>query len=203
MITEKNDHYVHQRWATHIHVCSCCTHSPQATKDSESFKDVWWAHLHKILLPRAQTENLKKDKVLPLRSNLLTLERNGLTCFWSRTLHRTCPRWQFQRWYMKLTAPAFDKLLHSLWIQKRELEWKLAWLSRHNLHPCIFELVGAFQSQVFLFLSSIGKHEDITTIQCLCNGLQDSCYFFVSAWLNRTHVWISQLWILSKEFSWL
>lgn len=44
---------------THIHLCKRCTHSPQATKDSESFKDVWWAHVHKILLPRAQTENLK------------------------------------------------------------------------------------------------------------------------------------------------
>lgn len=118
-------------------------------KDSKSFIDVGWAYLHKMPLPGADTVKLKKDKVLSLRSNLLTLDRNGLTCFWSRMLHRTCPRWQFQRWYMKLTAPAFDKLLHSLWIWKTELEWMLAGYSRDNFHPCTSELVGTFQSKLF------------------------------------------------------
>lgn len=149
MITERNNCYMHQRQTTHMHVCTCCIYSPQSVKDSKSFIDVWWAHLHKMPLPGAETVKLKKDKVLSLRRNLLTLERNGLTCFWSRMLHRTCPRWQFQRWYMKLTAPAFDKLLHSLWIWKTELEWMLAGYGRDNFHPCTSELVGAFQSKLF------------------------------------------------------
>lgn len=139
MITEWNDHYVYQRETTHTytHVCTCCIYSPQSIRDSKSFGDVWWTHLHKIPLPGTQMVKLKKDKVLSLRSNLLALERDGLTCFWSRMLHRTCPRWQFQRWYMKLTAPAFDKLLHSLRIWKTELEWMLA---GHNFQPFTSEL---------------------------------------------------------------
>lgn len=64
-------------------------------------------------------------------------------------LHRTCPRWQFQRWCMKLTAPAFDRRLHSLWIWKEKLERMLAGHSWDNLHPCAFKLVSLFKANFF------------------------------------------------------
>lgn len=81
---------------------------------------------------------------------------------------------------MKLTAPAFDKLLHSLWIWKTKLERMLVGHSRDNLHLCTYELKRVFRSKLFLlFLSWIRKYEEFIMIQFLemiCRIA--SCFFF-------------------------
>lgn len=104
---------------------------------------------------------------------------------------------------MKLTAPAFDKLLHSLWIWKTKLERMLVGHSRDNLHLCTYELKRVFRSKLFLlFLSWIRKYEEFIMIQFLemiCRIA--SCFFFVFAWLNQKYTDITIINLIIKRHS--